>query len=63
MSSNGDPVSRLFRGAEKLSCQILWNGNYELETSDGQKFTVLHFEGYYIARSRPPDVLKVKEQW
>ena len=29
----------------KLSCQILWNGNFELETKDRPKFAVLHFEG------------------
>ena len=30
----------------ELSCQILWNGNFELETKDSSKFAVLHFEGY-----------------
>ena len=47
----------------KLSCQILWNGKYELETLDGRKFAGLHFEGYYIAPSHPSDVLRVEEQW
>ena len=44
----------------KLSCRILWKGNYELETTDRRKFTIiLPFEDYYIALSHPADVLKI----
>ena len=56
-------TSKKFRRSMNYGCQILWNGNYELETSDRRKFVVLHFEGYYIARSNPADVLKFEEQW
>ena len=65
ISSNGDPVLRLFRGgnlvAKSFGMGIM---NWKLRTDENlQYYMYISLAISYIARSRPPDVLKVEEQW
>ena len=63
MSSNGDPVSRLFRGgnlvAKSFGMGIM---SWKLRTDEHLQYYI-SLAITSVARSRPPDVLKVEEQW